>query len=55
MIAADLARANERVATVERRNVRWLKHLVVSFVRLTCVAGAAPRRDRVCSKRFRPS
>jgi hypothetical protein len=25
MIAADLARANERVATVERRNVRWFK------------------------------
>ena len=28
MVAADLTRANERVAAVERRNVRGPKHLV---------------------------
>jgi len=28
MVAADLTRANERVAAVERRNVRGPRHLV---------------------------
>lgn len=44
MVAADLTRANERVATVERRNVSY-QILSQSRIRQADLVGVASRRD----------
>jgi hypothetical protein len=54
LVVADLTRANERVATVERRNVSPF-HLGYTGAPAKVLAGGTTLRGRVCQKWFSSS